>query len=58
MLFIKGELSVTQKLVLTCLSKGDKPREFMKNLCPITLLNVDYKILSGILAMRTHKRDF
>ena len=51
--FIKGELSVTQKLgVLTCFPKGDKPREFMKNLRPITLLNVDCKILSGILAMR------
>ena len=44
---------MTQKLgVLTCLPKGDKPREFMKNLRPINLLNVDYKILSGILAMR------
>ena len=51
--FIKGELSVTQKLgVLTCKPNGDKPREFMKNLCPITILNVDYNILSGILATR------
>ena len=51
--FIKGELSVTQKFgVLTCLPKGDKPREFKKNLLPYNLLNVDYKILLGILALR------
>ena len=50
--FIKDELSVIKKLgALTCLTKVDKPREFMKNLRLITLLNVDYNILSGILAM-------
>lgn len=51
--FEKGELSVTQKQgVITCLPKGNKPREFLKNWRPITLLNVDYKIASACLASR------
>ena len=51
--FTKSKLSVTQRLgTLTCLPKGGKSQEFMNNLRPITLLNVDYKISSGILAMR------
>ena len=54
--FQKGELSVTQRLgILTCLPKDNKPQEFLKNLRPITLLNVDYKLLSGVLAMRIQK---
>ena len=49
----KGELSVTQKQgVITLLPKGDKPREFIKIWRPITLLNVDYKLLSGVMASR------
>ena len=51
--FIKGELSITQKQsVITCIPKGDKPKQFLKNWRPISLLNVDYKILSGVLAKR------
>ena len=54
--FQKGELSLTQRLgILTCLPKDNKPQEFLKNLCPITLLNVDYKLLSGVLAVRIQK---
>ena len=54
--FITSKLSVTQRLgILTCLPKGEKPQEYLKNLRPITLLNVDYKILSGVLAMRMRK---
>ena len=50
---VTKELSITQKQgVITCLPKGDKPREFLKNWRQITLLNVDYKILSGIVAYR------
>ena len=54
--FSKGELSVTQRHgILTCIPKGQKSREFISNFRPITLLNVDYKILSGILAARMRK---
>ena len=48
-----GKLSVTQKKgIMTCIPKGDKSREFLKNWRPITLLNVIYKIASGCIAER------
>ena len=51
--FETGSLSITQKQgVITCLPKGSKPRQYLKNWRPITLLNVDYKILSACLARR------
>ena len=54
--FEKGELSFTQKQgVITCLPKDNKPREFLKNWRPISLLNTDYKILTGVLALRMKK---
>lgn len=49
----KGELSVTQKQgVITCLPKGNKPKHFLKNWRPISLLNTVYKICSGVIAKR------
>ena len=40
-IFIQQQLPVSQRLgVISCLSKGDKPRQFLKNWRPITLLNV------------------
>ena len=46
--FTTGELSIAQKQgPITLLPKGNKPRELIKNWRPITLLNVDYKLLSG-----------
>ena len=54
--FEVGELSHTQKQgVITLLPKGDKPREFIKNWRPISLINVDCKLLSGVLAHRLKK---
>ena len=51
--FNTSELSITQKQgVITLLPKGNKPRELIKNWRPITLLNVDYKLLAGVLASR------
>ena len=51
--FLKGELSSTQKEgVIVCIPKGDKPREFIKNWRPISLLNLVYKIGSGCIANR------
>ena len=42
----KGELSISQKQgIITCLPKSDSNRDLLKNWRPITLVNVDYKIL-------------
>ena len=38
--------------LITCLPKGQKPREFIKNWRPITLLSVVYKITSAAIANR------
>ena len=48
-----GKLSITQRQgIITCLQKGDKPKQFLKNWRPITLLNVIYKLASGSIAER------
>ena len=48
-----GELSVTQRLgIITLLPKGDKPKQFLKNWCPITLLNFTYILASACIAER------
>ncbi len=54
--FFKGHLSVTQNQgIITCLPKGDKSRQYLKNWRPITLLNNTYKIASGCIANRIKK---
>ena len=51
-----GKLSITQyQGVITCIPKGDKPKQFLKNWRPISLLNVSYKILSSCIALRIQK---
>lgn len=48
-----GQLPVSQRLgIISCLPKGDKPRQFLKNWRPITLLNVLYKVISGCISYR------
>ena len=54
--FEKESLSITQRLgVITCIPKPGKSRDYIKNWRPITLLNIDYKILSGVIAERMKK---
>ena len=49
-----GNLTTSQKqAVITLINKPDKEREFIENWRPISLVNVDYKILTKCLAQRT-----
>ena len=51
--FNEGKLSISQRQgLITCIPKGDKPKQFLKNWRPITLLNVIYKIASACIAER------
>ena len=53
--FQEGELSTSQRqAIITLISKG-KDREKLKNWRPISLLNLDYKILSKTLSVRLQK---
>ena len=50
---LKKELPVSQRLgIISCIPKGNKPRQFLKNWRPITLLNVLYKLISGCISFR------
>ena len=51
-----GELSIEQRRgIITLIPKKDKNRLFLKNWRPLTLLNVDYKILAKLLSNRLCK---
>ena len=48
-----GCMSISlRQCIISCLPKGDKPRQFLKNWRPISLLSVVYKIGSAAIANR------
>lgn len=48
-----GELSITQRQgIIICIPKENKPKQFLKNWRPLTLLDLVYKIASGSIANR------
>ena len=54
--FHNKKMSITQREgIIICIPKGEKPREFLKNWRPISLLNVVYKIGSACIANRIKK---
>ena len=54
--FTDGKLSISRRQgIITCIPKPGKPRDQLKNWRPITLLNLDYKILTTVLANRIKK---
>jgi hypothetical protein len=51
--FQTGKLSVSQRQgVIVCIPKDEKPKQFLKNWRPISLLNTAYKITSSAIAGR------
>ena len=51
--FHNEQLSISQRQgVIVCIPKEGKPKRFVKNLRPITLLSVQYKIASACIANR------
>ena len=51
--FLKAELSFTQREgIITCIPKENKPRHYITNYRPVSLLNCIYIIALGIVANR------
>ena len=51
--YVKGKLPICwRQSIITCLPKGNKPRQFLKNWRPISLLCAVYKLISGVIAER------
>ena len=51
--YTSGKMSISMRTcIISCLPKGDKPREFLKNWRPVSLLSVVYKMASAAIANR------
>ena len=51
--FLKEEMSTTQRQgVIICIPKDGRPKQYIKNWRPISLLNTTYKIASACVAQR------
>lgn len=51
--FSIDKLPLSQTIgLINLLPKGDKPKEFLSNWRPITILNCGYKLISGVIAKR------
>ena len=50
--FIVGELNISQKQAMKLIEKKDRDKRFIKNWRPISLLNVDMKLIWKVLASR------
>ena len=51
--FEKGEMSSSQKqAIITLIEKKEKDRSFLENWRPISLINVDTKIMTKVIASR------
>ena len=54
--FISGELSTSQKqAVIKLIEKKDRDKRLLKNWRPISLLNIDTKLISKVIAIRLKK---
>ena len=54
--FQKGTLSISQRRgIISLIPKKDKDKTLLENVRPISLLNVDYKILTKAIAKRLEK---
>lgn len=54
--YVEGEMSISQRRgVITCIPKGNKPKMFLKNWRPISLLSTVYKLASGCIANRVKR---
>ena len=54
--FHSGALSISQKRgIISFIPKKDKDTSLLENLRPISLLNVDYNILTKVIAKRLEK---
>lgn len=54
--FLNGSLSISQRRgIISLIPKKNKDKTILENLRPISLLNVNYKILTKVLADRLEK---